>query len=67
MRGDISKWTHRCLVCVTCDAGRATSAPLTPIPVAGPFDCIAVDIIQLPRSRQGNQYAVVFVDSHEVA
>ena len=46
----------------TRDAGRATRAPLTPIPVAGPFDRIGVDIIQLPRSRQGNQYAAVFVD-----
>ena len=36
--------------------------PLTPIPVSGPFDRIGVDIIQFPRSKRGNQYAVVFVD-----
>ena len=31
--------------------------------VGGPFDRIAVDVIQFPRSRQGNQYAVIFMDS----
>ena len=36
--------------------------PLTPIPVAGPFDHIVVDVIQFPCSQDGNQYAVVFVD-----
>ena len=44
------------------EAGRAYRAPLTPIPVSGPFDRIGVDIIQFLRLRQGNQYAVVFMD-----
>lgn len=33
-----------------------------PIPVAGPFDQLGVDIIQFPTSWDGNQYAVIFVD-----
>ena len=37
--------------------------PLVPIPVAGPFDKVGVDVLQLPRSYDGNQYAVVFVDN----
>ena len=37
-------------------------APLTPIPVAGPFDRVGVDVLKLPNSSSGNQYAVVFVD-----
>lgn len=36
--------------------------PLTPIPVAGPFDTLGVDVIQYPTSYNGIQYAVVFVD-----
>ena len=36
--------------------------PLTPIPVAGLFDRIGVDVIQFPCSQDGNQYAVVFID-----
>ena len=55
MRSDITRWTYACMV-------RAVRAPLTPIPVAGPFDRGGVDVIQFPRSYNGNQYAVVFVD-----
>ena len=62
MRKDITKWSRGCLVCATRNPGRAVRPPLTPIPVAGPFDRIGVDIIQFPRSQNGNQYAVVFVD-----
>ena len=36
--------------------------PLTPIPVAGPFDRVGVDVIQFPKAQSGKQYAVVFVD-----
>ena len=39
-----------------------SAPPMTPIPVAGPFDKVGVDVLQLPRSYEGNQYAVVFVD-----
>lgn len=42
--------------------GQAVHAPLTPIPVAGPFDRIGVDIIQFLRSDLGNQYVVMFMD-----
>lgn len=36
--------------------------PIAPIPVAGPFDKVGVDVLQLPKSFEGNQYAIVFVD-----
>ena len=62
MRKDVSRWCKGCLVCATRSPGRAVKPPLTPIPVAGPFDRIGVDVIQFPRSRDGHQYAVVFVD-----
>ena len=61
MRGDISRWTRACIVCATYHSGRAPRPQLTPITVAGPFDRVGVDVIQFPRSRDGNQYAVVFV------
>ncbi len=35
---------------------------LVPIPVAGPFDRVGVDVIKFTMSASGNQYAVVFVD-----
>jgi len=62
MRRDITRWTLGCIVCATRSVGRAVRAPLTPIPVAGPFDRIGVDIIQFPKTSRGNQYAVVFMD-----
>ena len=62
MRKDITCWTRGCVVCATYTTGRATHCPLTPIPVAGPFDRIGVDVVQFPRSSRGNQYAVVFMD-----
>ena len=62
IRADVRKWCKACLVCATHHTGRAAKPPLCPIPVAGPFDCVGVDVLQLPRTLDGNQYAVVFVD-----
>ena len=49
-------------MCATYHNGQAPRPPLTPIPVAGLFDRVGVNAILFPRSRDGNQYAVVFVD-----
>ena len=49
-------------MCATHSTGWKVRPPLTPIPVSGPFDRVGVDVIQFPKSRKGNQYAVVFVD-----
>ena len=62
MRTDVTKWSRGCLTCATYTTGRPVRPPLTPIPVAGPFDRMGVDVVQLPRSSRGNRYAVVFVD-----
>ena len=62
MRSVIAKWSHACLPCATRQPGRAFKPPLTPISVGGAFDRLGVDIIQFPRSKDGNRYAVVFVD-----
>ena len=62
MRTDICKWCRGCITCATRQTGRATRPPLVPIPVDGPFDRIGVDVIQFPKSRKGNRYAVCFID-----
>ena len=62
MRSDIIRWCKGCLTCASRRVGRAAKPPLTPIPVAGPFDRVGVDVIQFPKSYDGNQYGVVFVD-----
>ena len=60
--GDIIRWCKSCLTCVSHQVGRAIKPPLTPIPVAGPFDRVGVDVIQFPKSYEGSQYGIVFVD-----
>ena len=42
--------------------GRRQCAELCPIPVGGLFHTVGVDVLQLPRTFDGYQYAVVFVD-----
>ena len=62
MRRDIEMWCRACLKCATRSIGRAVRPQLTPIPVGGPFDRVGVDVLQLPKTRRGNRYAIVFVD-----
>ena len=62
MRSDINRWSQSCLTCATYGRGHSVRAPLTPIPVCGPFDRVGIDVIKFPRSTEGNQYAVVFMD-----
>ena len=62
MRADIQRWCRACIVCASRNVGQVTRPLLTPIPVNGPFDRVGVDVLKLPKSDQGNQYAVVFVD-----
>ena len=63
MRADVRRHCHACLVCASRKgAGRTSRPPLQPIPVGGPFHRVGVDILKLPTSFEGNQYAVVFLD-----
>ena len=62
MRSDIKEWCRACEVCFTRRAGSRPHVPLTPIPVSGPWDRVGVDVLQLPRSHNGNRYLIVFID-----
>lgn len=62
MRSDVNRWARSCLICASHGLGRKTRPPLSPIPVAGAFDRIGVDVLQLPKTRRGNKYAIVFVE-----
>ena len=57
--------THLCRSCETCasrNVGKPIKPNLTPIPVAGPFDRVGVDVIKFPCSSRGKRYAIVFID-----
>ena len=45
------------LICASWRPGRAVKPLLTPIPVAGPFDRVGVDVISFPKSQCGHSYA----------
>ena len=64
MKADIRRYCHACLTCATRNGtGRAIRPKLQPIPVlGGPFHRLGVDMLQLPLSYDGNQYAIVFMD-----
>ena len=63
MRNDVNKFCHSCLECSTRKTGRRCfKPPLHPIPVGGPFHRVAVDILQLPLTTNGNKYVAVFMD-----
>ena len=63
MRADIRRYCRSCLICATRKGtGRATRPPLQPIPVGGPFHRVGVDVLQLPKTFDGNCYVVVFAD-----
>ena len=49
-------------MCACHGPGQAVKRVLTPIVVAGPFDRVGIDVIQLPLSRNGNRNAVAVVD-----
>lgn len=63
MRADIRRHCRSCLACATRKGTRKTfKSPLQPIPVGGPFHRVAVDILQLPQTTNGNCYVAVFMD-----
>ena len=63
MRAYVCRFCRSCLVCASRKGtGRKTRPPLKSIPVGGPFEMIGVDVLQLPLSHLGNEYAVVFQD-----
>ena len=63
MRSDVRRFCRGCLPCAARKGPRrSTRPPLQPIPVGGPFHRVGVDVLQLPLTRNGNRYVVVFLD-----
>ena len=64
MYRDIERWCSSCVNCATKKTPRnLPKAPLQPIPVEGPFDRVAVDVLgPFPISETGNKYVIIFTD-----
>ena len=66
-RGMFKDIEHWCMSCVDCEMRKTPKykrkAPLLPIPVAGPFDRLSVDVLgPFPVSHSGNRYVVCFTE-----
>ena len=63
MYGDTQRFTANCPQCVTVTGGgRHHRPPLHPIPVNRPFQIVGIDVMELPRTDNGNQYVLVLQD-----
>ena len=63
MYADVEKFVKSCPDCMfVTGSGRRRLPPLKPIPVQRPFQIVGVDIMELPKTRKGNRYVVVFQD-----
>ena len=67
MHKGIARWCKSCLACATRHVGHAGKPLLTPIPVGGPIDHVGVDVVQLPVTKKGHKYAVVFMGYLDMA
>ena len=62
MHQEIAYWCRACVPCATRSVGRPLKPLLVPIPVGGPFDRVAMDVMQLSKTKKGHRYVVVFMD-----
>ena len=63
MYGDVVQQVKCCTECaIVCGGGKVGLPPLYPIPVQRPFQILAVDIMDLPATTQGNKHVIVFQD-----
>jgi len=63
MRIDIERHVAQCLSCAQHKGTTSKPAPILEYPTPdGPWDTIAIDLLQLPRSHQGSTHVLVCVD-----
>ena len=63
MYSDALHYVRNCPECaIVSGGGQQHRPPLHPIPVQRPFQIIGVDIMDLPRTQQGNKHVIVFQD-----
>ena len=63
MFSDVVTFVKACPECaVTTGSGRRMRPPLHPIPVHRPFQLLAIDVMDLPLTEDGNRHVVVIQD-----
>ena len=57
------EFCRSCGECATVGGvGRRNKPPPHPIPVQRPFQIVGLDVMELPKTEQGNRYLIVFQD-----
>ena len=63
MFSDSRMFATSCLECaIVTGSARVNKPPLHPIPVSRPFQMLAIDVMDLPLTDQGNRHVVVIQD-----
>lgn len=63
MHADALRFARNCPACaIVSGAGKLQRPPLHPIPVQRPFQIVGVDIMDLPKTLDGNCHVLVFQD-----
>ena len=62
MLRDIDQHCRECSVCQTSKLPLPPKAPLNSIPVGKPWEMVAIDILEVPRSYRNNRYLLVIQD-----
>ena len=62
MRNDVRKYCYECIRCQQVKPSAPTRAPLTNMPIGKPWQMVAVDVLEVPMSPNGNHYLLVIQD-----
>ena len=62
MAQDVERYCRECTICQKSKLAMPTQAPLRNIPIGRPWQMLAVDILEVPVSRNNNRYLLVIQD-----
>ena len=62
MHNDVKEFCKNCVLCQRSKLPNPTPAPLTSMPIGRSWEMIAVDILEVPMSTNGNRYLMVVQD-----
>ena len=62
MAQDVETFCRECITCQQSKLSMPQRAPLTSMPIGKPWQMIAVDILEVPRSLNNNRYLLVVQD-----
>ena len=62
MSSDVAEHCMKCTVCLQAKLPTPAKAPLMSLPVGSPWEMLAVDVLEVPVSTNGNRYLLVVQD-----